>query len=217
MFNKNKFANIIKKINELYENQTDFAKKARVNRTYLSQYMNLKLDSPPSPKKLRGIADASKGITTYEELMEICGHVTELTFANKSIVEQNISVLILFIAESGQLVPYNELWVDKNILEHGHQYFAFKSSDDSMLPLVGIGDIVIIEKTETYENGNTCLISLDNEIIFIRKIVDFKDYIELQTAFPFNQPIKLTNNEKEKRNFKILGKVIKVENFSAFK
>lgn len=217
MFNKNKFANIIKKINELYENQTDFAKKARVNRTYLSQYMNLKLDSPPSPKKLRGIADASKGITTYEELMEICGHVTELTFANKSIVEQNISVLILFIAESGQLVPYNELWVDKNILEHGHQYFAFKSSDDSMLPLVGIGDIVIIEKTETYENGNTCLISLDNEIIFIRKIVDFKDYIELQTAFPFNQPIKLTNDEKEKRNFKILGKVIKVENFSAFK
>lgn len=217
MFNKNKFANIIKKINELYENQTDFAKKARVNRTYLSQYMNLKLDSPPSPKKLRGIADASKGITTYEELMEICGHVTDLTFANKSIVEQNISVLILFIAESGQLVPYNELWVDKNILEHGHQYFAFKSSDDSMLPLVGIGDIVIIEKTETYENGNTCLISLDNEIIFIRKIVDFKDYIELQTAFPFNQPIKLTNDEKEKRNFKILGKVIKVENFSAFK
>lgn len=217
MFNKNKFANIIKKINELYENQTDFAKKARVNRTYLSQYMNLKLDSPPSPKKLRGIADASKGITTYEELMEICGHVTELTFANKSIVEQNISVLILFISESGQLVPYNELWVDKNILEHGHQYFAFKSSDDSMLPLVGIGDIVIIEKTETYENGNTCLISLDNEIIFIRKIVDFKDYIELQTAFPFNQPIKLTNDEKEKRNFKILGKVIKVENFSAFK
>lgn len=217
MFNKNKFANIIKKINELYENQTDFAKKARVNRTYLSQYMNLKLDSPPSPKKLRGIADASKGITTYEELMEICGHVTELTFSNKSIVEQNISVLILFIAESGQLVPYNELWVDKNILEHGHQYFAFKSSDDSMLPLVGIGDIVIIEKTETYENGNTCLISLDNEIIFIRKIVDFKDYIELQTAFPFNQPIKLTNDEKEKRNFKILGKVIKVENFSAFK
>lgn len=217
MFNKIQFANIIKKINELYENQTDFANKASINRTYLSQYMNLKLDSPPSPKKLRGIADASKGVTTYEELMEICGHVNESKFNNKSIVEQNISVLILFIAESGKLVPYNELWVDKNILEYNHQYFAFKSNDDSMLPLVGIGDIVIIEKTETYENGNTCLISLDNEIIFIRKIVDFKDYIELQTAFPFNQPIKLTNDEKEKRNFKILGKVIKVENFSAFK
>ena len=44
MFDKNKFATIIKNINELYENQTRFANASGVNRTYLSQYMNLKLD-----------------------------------------------------------------------------------------------------------------------------------------------------------------------------
>lgn len=73
-FNKNKFASILKKINETYENQTYFASASGVNRTYLSQYMNLKLDTPPSPKILLGIAYASKGTTTYNELMQICGY-----------------------------------------------------------------------------------------------------------------------------------------------
>jgi transcriptional regulator with XRE-family HTH domain len=136
MFNREKFANILKNINELYENQTSFAKKAHLNRTYLSQYMNLKLDSPPSPKKLKGIADASRGITTYEELMEICGHVTENAFTNNSIVDHSIIVLPLFMIENEKLVQYSDLWIDKKILEYGHEYFAFKSNDDSMLPLV---------------------------------------------------------------------------------
>ena len=136
MFDKNKFANIIKKINDLYENQTDFARKARINRTYLSQYMNLKLDSPPSPKKLRGIADASKNITTYEELMEICGHVSEKTFGNHPLVNNNITAIPLFIVDDGKLIQHSDLWIDKNILEYDHEYFGFKSNDDSMLPLV---------------------------------------------------------------------------------
>ena len=86
-----------------------------------------------------------------------------------------------------------------------------------MLPLVGIGDLAIIEEINSYSNGQTCLISIDDKTIFIRKIIDFKEYIELHTAIPYSQPIKLTDEEKQKRNFKILGKVIKVENSSAFK
>ena len=98
-----------------------------------------------------------------------------------------------------------------------HNYFGYRINDDSMLPLVGIGDLAIIEEINSYSNGQTCLISIDDKTIFIRKIIDFKEYIELHTAIPYSQPIKLTDEEKQKRNFKILGKVIKVENSSAFK
>lgn len=77
MFDKEKFALIIKSINEVYENQTSFANASGVNRTYLSQYMNLKLDSPPTPKILRGIAEKSRGVTSYEELMNVCGYSEE--------------------------------------------------------------------------------------------------------------------------------------------
>ena len=216
MFDKNKFASILKRINEQYENQTSFAKASGVNRTYLSQYMNLSLNNPPSPKILMGIANASKSITTYNDLMYMCGY-TNTPPLGYGIVDRSIEVLTLFISSNGKLEPYNDLWVDRCILAPGHQYFGYQSNDDSMLPLLGKGDIAIIEKTTAYGNGNTCLISLDDTTIFIRKILDFKDYIELHTTIQYNQPIKLTIDEIEKRNFKVLGKVIRAENESAFK
>lgn len=74
MFDKEKFAKIIKKISETYENQREFSSLSEINRTYLSQYMNMKIDNPPKPDILKKLADASKGIVTYEELMFYCGY-----------------------------------------------------------------------------------------------------------------------------------------------
>lgn len=81
MFDKNKFAQIIKNIKETYHSQEEFSKKSNIGRTYLSQYMNMKLDEPPKPKILEKLANNSNGITTYNELMQVCGYVyiTELT------------------------------------------------------------------------------------------------------------------------------------------
>lgn len=75
MFDKNKFAKILKKINETYDSQREFSKKSEINRTYLSQYMNMKLDEPPKPKTLEKLANASHSLITYEELMLICGYI----------------------------------------------------------------------------------------------------------------------------------------------
>lgn len=77
MFDKKKFSKIIKSINDSYTTQYEFADKANVNRTYLSQAINCKLSTPPTPKILKKIADASKGITTYNELMSVCGYLDE--------------------------------------------------------------------------------------------------------------------------------------------
>lgn len=48
---------------------------AKFDRTYISKYINLKLDNPPTPEILRKIANSSKGLTTYTELMLICGYL----------------------------------------------------------------------------------------------------------------------------------------------
>lgn len=74
MFDKKKFANIIKQISDTYENQRKFSTLSGINRTYLSQYMNMKLDEPPKPKILEKLASASHEITTYSELMTVCGY-----------------------------------------------------------------------------------------------------------------------------------------------
>lgn len=77
MFNKNKFAQIIKSIKSTYTSQEEFSKVSGIGRTYLSQYMNMKLDKPPKPEILEKLAKASKGNITYKELMLICNYIDD--------------------------------------------------------------------------------------------------------------------------------------------
>lgn len=87
--------------------------------------------------------------------------------------------------------------------------FALQINDNSMLPLLGIGDIAIITENFNFESGQTCLI-LTNNIIMIRKVIKTNDEYELQAMNPY-YPIEKT------KELKILGKVVKAENQSAFK
>lgn len=84
MFDKIKFAKILKYITDTYESQRDFSKKSGINRTYLSQYANMKLEEPPKPKILEKLANTSNGITTYDELMQVCGYTYITTLDSSS-------------------------------------------------------------------------------------------------------------------------------------
>lgn len=75
MFDKKMFSEILFKIYKTYNNQRDFADATGVNRAYLSQYINQKLDNPPTPKILEKIASNSHNIVTYPQLMEVCGYI----------------------------------------------------------------------------------------------------------------------------------------------
>ena len=87
--------------------------------------------------------------------------------------------------------------------------FALQIDNNSMLPLLGIGDIAIITEDFVFESGQTCLISTNN-IVMIRKVLKNNDGYELQAMnayYPVERAKKIT----------IYGKVIKAENKSAFK
>ncbi len=76
MFNKENFSKIINAIvsNNYNNNIAEFARAVPFDRTYASKYLNKRLASAPPPRKLQKIANASKGLTTYNELMQICGY-----------------------------------------------------------------------------------------------------------------------------------------------
>lgn len=219
MFYKEKFSNILTHIKETYNSQEEFSKCSGVGRTYISQYMNCNLNTPPKPKILEKIANASKGITTYDELMQICGYTKYMVdfFFDDAVHQTNDRIPIVYDIRYNNeqnkfVVDTDSNYISANFtMDEGKEYFAYKVRDNSMLPLLDIGDLAIIEKTDKYENGQTCLISLENKTILIRKIVDFKEYVELHTAFPFSQPLKLTKEDMINKNFTILGKVVKAQ------
>lgn len=75
MFDKEAFSKIIQDIISNYESQREFAKVSSINRTYLSQYINKKIDSPPKPEMLKRLSNNSKGLVDYDTLMKVCGYI----------------------------------------------------------------------------------------------------------------------------------------------
>jgi HTH-type transcriptional regulator, competence development regulator len=56
-------------------NQTEYANKSGVNRTYISKYLNEKLDQPPTPDVIKRLALFSENGITYEDFMQAAGHI----------------------------------------------------------------------------------------------------------------------------------------------
>lgn len=87
--------------------------------------------------------------------------------------------------------------------------FGLISKDNSMSPLLDVGDIAIVTPTKDFVSGNTYLI-INHNIAIIRKIVIINNTFELQALNPY-YPTEKVND------INIIGKVIKVELKSAFK
>ena len=124
-----------------------------------------------------------------------------------------IDVINLQTNEVIQKIPYSY----KTDIEDDNpqNYFAVKASDNSMAPLLDIGDIAIIKKYKEFINGKTYLLKIKDEATIIRKIIQSDDEsVELQALNMWNYPTQtgLTMN-----NIEILGEVVRVENNSAFK
>lgn len=217
MFDKNKFAKILKEVYSTFDNQREFAKKTGVSRTYLSQYMNMKLEQPPSPKILKTLASSSKGITNYKELMQICGYTDYLIddFFNDNVSNDDnkipIVIRIKYDNENSNFItdPTQE-YINANFnMEKNKEYIAFIVRDDSMLPLLGKEDTAIIEKCSDITNNKIYLLLNDNKIL-IRKILilDNNEY-ELEPLNPYFP-------KEKNKDMHIIGKVIRAEMKSAF-
>jgi len=83
MFNMQKFSKILQRITNNYNSLNEFARQIGISSAYISKLINFKYENPPSPNVLKKIADGSKGLTTYNELMQICGY--------KQKIEKNIN------------------------------------------------------------------------------------------------------------------------------
>lgn len=93
--------------------------------------------------------------------------------------------------------------------------FAIYASDNSMAPLLDVGDIAIIKKYNEFFNGKTYLLKIKGGTPIIRKIIKSDDgKVELQAMNMWNFPTQYDFNFED---LEILGEVIKSENRSAFK
>lgn len=74
-FDKESFSQILIQIKDSYGSINKMAEKSDVTAAYISKLIRLMYSNAPSPVILEKIAKNSNGITTYEDLMRVCGHI----------------------------------------------------------------------------------------------------------------------------------------------
>lgn len=126
---------------------------------------------------------------------------------------KHIKVYNLTTNEVVQTIPYE---YRPDIAEDDPKnFFAIQASDNSMAPLLDVGDIAIIKKYKEFLNKKTYLLKIKGGFPIIRKIIQTDNgEIELQAMNMWNFPIQ---NGLKMEDIEILGEVIRVENKSAFK
>jgi SOS-response transcriptional repressor LexA len=184
----------------------DVAKVTGISKTNLSCYMSGKYEA-----KQDGVEKLAKVLDVNPVWLMGYDVPIDRDYEKDKIVE--INVINLLTNEVIKKIPYIYRTDIKD--EDPKNYFAVQASDNSMAPLLDVGDIAIIKKYKEFFNKKTYLLKIKGGAPIIRKVIQSDDgKIELQAMNMWNFPIQdnLTLNDIE-----ILGEVIKVENKSAFK
>ena len=206
MFEQEKFSNILKEITNSYGSISELANYTHQSRSYFSKYINLRLDKPPTPKVLEKIANASKGITTYTELLNICGYlpceindnVSSLDYKlSESIFKDNLHKLSKYNLSDSDLSYITNLLVDRkdvnSVIESKLNDFASKYPEAKILY-----DTLI----EINDNINSSLINL-NKNGYLYPIPTYKNnkHIDLFLATDivnytnYNVPVDMSFND----------------------
>lgn len=84
-------------------------------------------------------------------------------------------------------------------------YFGIKVKGDSMLPDYHEGDTLIIERTPSCESGNDCIVAINGNEAFLKRVYINSNGITLQALNPKYEPLIYTNDDIKKLPVTIIG------------
>lgn len=201
------FANRLKKILEIRNmKQVELCEKTKLSSGLINKYLKGKAFARQD--KLSILADA---LDTNEVWLMGYNVPMDKNYGKTKVAE--IDVINLSTNEIIQKIPYS--YRTDISADDPKNFFAIHATDNSMAPLLDVGDIAIIKKYKEFSNRKTYLLKIKNSDPIIRKVIQADDgKIELQAMNMWNFP---TQYDLTMDDIEILGEVIKVENNSAFK
>lgn len=181
MYNQDKLIDIIR-ASQGHLSLNEFARMSDIDSAYLSRILNKKRTNPPSPKILKKLADASHGITTYEELMTICGHINEndlnsyllamLGFTKLDEINFNNQLKKISLTDYEEKI-YNNIIEDmQNAIINKNK--SFKLNIDQYI------------KNENFQTQSKIMQALDLYMEYLKQMSDFANIDTIKTNKNFN-------------------------------
>ena len=184
----------------------DISKVTGISKTNLSCYMSGKYEA-----KQDGVEILAKVLDVNPVWLMGYDVPIDRNYEKDKIIE--INVINLHTNEIIEKIPF--VYRTDIAEDDPKNFFAIQASDNSMAPLLDIGDIAIIKKYKEFLNKKTYLLKIKGGFPIIRTIIQTANgKIELQAMNMWHFPIQ---SDLKMEDIEILGGVIKVGNKSAFK
>ena len=111
----------------------------------------------------------------------------------------------LYTAE--EIIDWEEI---PEAMAHGHEFFALKIKGQSMEPQICNGDVVIVRRQQSCDNGSVAIVLVDGDEATCKRIKFTDQGISLVSANPAYEPMFYTNKEIADLPIEILGVVVEL-------
>lgn len=105
------------------------------------------------------------------------------------------------------IIDYEE--ISEEMARQG-EFFGLQIKGDSMEPRIKEGDVVIVRKQSTIENGEIAIVLVNGDEATIKKVQKFDGGINLVPSNPAYNVMTYTNEQIEKLPVQILGKAVEL-------
>jgi repressor LexA len=216
MFDKVKFRNLLIKARG-DRNNLEYAEDTGLSRTYISKYMNLKLDNPPSPEAIQKLVNKTQNNVTYKDMMIAAGHIEpeQHSFAAEApatyeakpkktleMIKKSFEEIldISYLPVVGTIAAGMPILAEEHIesyLPYPKEYdqdthFVFRVQGDSMKGAgINDGDLVVIRMQPTAENGQIAAVRLPDNGITLKKYYANKNVVDLKPCNGDYKPISI--------------------------
>lgn len=100
--------------------------------------------------------------------------------------------------------------ITEEMINSDKDYFGIKVKGDSMYPEYIDGDTLIIEKTSFCNSGDDCIVAINGDEAFLKRVYINDNSITLQALNPKYEPLLYTKEDIDKLPVKIIGKVVEL-------
>ena len=151
---------------------------------------------------------------TINRLSEIFNVSPSTFFEVENEAVQSVSIPVLGYVRAGQpieaveeIISYEE--IGSHMYRQG-EYFALAVKGDSMEPKISEGDVVIVRRQQSVENGEYAVVLVGNNDATVKKFYKLDNGVKLLSTNPLYDPFFFTAEEVNSLPVEVIGKVVEL-------
>lgn len=177
--------------------QKDLALKAGLSKNAITEYIRCR--SYPSPAAMQHMADA---------LGILISDLRESREGKKTIIPVLGTVPAGIPIEAVQdIVDYEEITA---AMARSGDHFALRIRGDSMEPRIKEGDVVIVRKQDTVENGQVAIVMINGDDATVKKFYRNESGVSLIGYNPSFVPMFYTPEQVNSLPVRVIGRVVEL-------